>query len=191
MIRYACNTPRVNAESIVNTGLPILGYDAQNLASPIKGFGLTVSNEMTGIPARQLPAPALTYRSGPQNVRDGSWNILDVKFHRGAVVQSWWVLVVLDDRPIVRGPDDNLKGLVSGFAEKCRKSGMTMPSGFPRLLVTEELVPISRDPSRVAALNQIKQRVVAESSLAPKPSFILVLLSGRDNYIYPGIKVSI
>jgi len=190
MIRYACHRPRVNAESIINQGLPTLGLTPQTLATPVNGFGVTIDTDMAVIPARELRPPRLTYQVGSANVRDGSWNILDVKFHRGARVSSWWVLVVRDGEGGFGGPDPALKGLVEGFAAKCKKSGIAMPNGMPRLLVTPPLQHISSDPSRTGAIDHIRQTIKTALAVKgqQKPGFILVLLNNRDNYIYPGIK---
>jgi eukaryotic translation initiation factor 2C len=191
MIKHACNPPRVNAESIVHQGLPRLGFTADTRTTPMTGFDVSVDTEMVHIPARELPAPGLSYRSGKPNVKDGSWNILDVKFQRGVVISSWWVMVVLDGAPAFNGPEDPaLVNLVMGFADKCKRSGMVFPEGRPRLIATPRLPRIDTDPSRTAALGMIKKALVDTlvKGNKRKPSFILVLLSGRDNYIYPGIK---
>ena len=190
MIRYACNPPKVNADSIVNKGLSKLGLSPETITAPLTGFGITVDTEMVVVPGRELPPPGLTYRSGRPDVRNGSWNILDVKFQRGATVTSWWVMVVRDGNLAISGPQDPaLKGLVQGFAAKCKKSGMAIPDGPPKLLVTPELPRPNNDPSRTAALGIIRKVMTdALSGRNSKPSFILVLLSMRDNYIYPGIK---
>jgi hypothetical protein len=188
MIRHACNPPGNNADAIVNQGLDKLAFTPETLTAPVNGFGITISLEMAVIPARELPPPLPAYRSGKPNVRDGSWNILDVKFQRGVTVTSWWVLVVRDGEGPFSGPNDPvLSGLVMGFAAKCTRSGMTMPAGKPRLLSTS-LPPANVDPSRTRAIDVIRQAIKTELSNGGKPSFMLVLLSGRDNYIYPGIK---
>ena len=187
MIRYACNPPKINAEAIVRRGFPALG-----LAPPTNGFGISLDTEMAVVPGREFNPPRLTYRVGNAKVQNGSWNILDVKFHRGGTVSSWWVLVVRDGKDILRGPaDPNLKGLVEGFREKLKKSGVTMPEGMPRLLPPAKCPNSQQDPGRVEALNIIRQILKEASKGAPKPSFILVLLENRDNFIYPGIKVII
>jgi eukaryotic translation initiation factor 2C len=189
MIRYACNPPRVNAETIVSQGFPTLGL--KPAASPIDGFDISIDPEMAVIPARELPPPRLTYKVGNANVNNGSWNILDVKFHRGAVVASWWLLVVRDGLGKIEGPQDpKMKTLVEGFAAKCRKSGMTMPDGLPRLLPIS--LPHSKtDPTRANAVESIRStlRQALQPPKGRKPSFVLVLLENRDNFIYPGIKV--
>ncbi|KAG6916362.1 hypothetical protein DXG01_007198 [Tephrocybe rancida] len=189
MIRYACNPPKFNAEAIVNQGFPVLGLSP--VKAPIDGFGVSIDIEMTVIPGRELAPPRLSYKAGkPPNVNNGSWNILDVKFHRGAQVTSWWVVVVRDGTGMISGPDDpKLAALVQGFSMKCQRSGMLMPSGRPRL-VAIPLAPERTDPNRTNAIDQI--RTTLKNNLnavqGKKPSFILVLLENRDNFIYPAIK---
>lgn len=190
MIRYACNPPKINAEAIVVRGFPALGLAP--VAPPSNGFGISLDTEMAVVPGREFNPPRLTYRVGNAKVQNGSWNILDVKFHRGGTVSSWWVLVVRDGRDILKGPaDPKLKGLVEGFREKLKKSGVTMPEGMPRLLPPAKCPSPQQDPGRVEALNIIRQILRDASKGGPKPSFILVLLENRDNFIYPGIKVII
>ncbi|KAG5643974.1 hypothetical protein DXG03_009263, partial [Asterophora parasitica] len=186
MIRYACNPPRVNAEAIINQGFGTLGLAP--IASPIDGFGISIDPEMAVIPARELRPPRLTYKVGSVSVRDGSWNILDVKFHRGARVTSWWVVVIRDGMGMVNGPTDpKLQGLVAGFSNKCARSGMTMPEGRPRLIPIN-LLPEHTDPGRTNAIELIRTTLKNAVEPGRKPSFILVLLEKRDNFIYPAIK---
>jgi hypothetical protein len=54
--------------------------------------------------------------------------------------------------------------------------------------LNQELIPPSRDPTRQQALDLIRQTIKRHISQKGKPTFILVILSRRDNYIYPGIK---
>ncbi|KAK7436896.1 hypothetical protein VKT23_018916 [Stygiomarasmius scandens] len=188
MIRYACNIPIVNAQHITNEGFAKLGL--LPATTPSTEFGVSVSNEMAVIPARELNPPRLNYRVGQPRVANGAWNILDVKFHRGANVPSWWVFVVRDGNTLVSGPqDEQLQTLVRKFYEKMTKSGMTLPPGKPKLLVTPALPPVFQDPGRKQALTLIKKALQEEiGKTGAKPGFVLVLLSKRDNYIYPGIK---
>ncbi|OJA20088.1 hypothetical protein AZE42_07720 [Rhizopogon vesiculosus] len=189
MIRFACNPPRVNAEAIIGRGLPTLGLTPETLGSPLSNFGIAVNNDMAVIPGRELPPPRLSYKAGrPPNVNNGSWNILDVKFHVGAAIKSWWVFVVRDGRQVFGGPDDpSLMGIWRGFGEKCRKSGMSLGS-TPIMLAQSLAPPGPNDPSRQQALDQIRQNIKKHISEKGKPTYILVILSHRDNYIYPGIK---
>jgi eukaryotic translation initiation factor 2C len=145
---------------------------------------------MTVVPARELPAPRLTYKVGSANVRDGSWNILDVKFHRGGTVSTWWVLVVRDGpESMINDPNDSrLTSLLKGFAKKCEQSGMKVLNP-PRILAAQLKNP-NQDPTRSASIDVIRETFKKNLALdkGKKPSFILVLLSRVDNFIYPGIK---
>ncbi|KAJ7235089.1 ribonuclease H-like domain-containing protein [Mycena haematopus] len=188
MIKIACNPPRYNAEAITTEGFPILGLSPAK--APVDGFNIGIDNEMAVIPARELNPPSLTYSKGNATVRNGSWNILDVKLHRGAIVTSWAVLVVRDGNEILAGPrDPRLETLVMKFRAKLQTSGMKMPEGRPKLMVTPSLQAL-QDASREAALNEIRNVLTTAIADAgnKKPNFVLVLLSNRDNFIYPGIK---
>ncbi|KAJ4490632.1 argonaute-like protein [Lentinula aciculospora] len=188
MIKVACNPPRMNAEAIVGDGFQKIGL--KPITSPLTGFGIEISNEMAAVPARELPAPRLSYRFGTPTVNNGGWNILDVKFHRGAQLPSWSVLVVRDGDSPFTGPNDpRLRILVDGFARKMQNSGIATSPGRPSLLLTN-LPPPNQDPGRVQALNEIRKTLQDHltKSQGQKPAFVLVLLSRRDNYIYPGIK---
>lgn len=187
MIRYACNPPRVNAEAIIDKGLPTLGVSPPQ--GPLAGFDVSINPTMAVVPGRELFPPKLTYKVGRADVKNGSWNILDVKFQQGATITSWWVMVVRDGRNMLSGPKDTrLMGLVQGFAAKLKNSGVNIPTGLPRLIPPPNLPPPGSDPSRTLGLRNIKSTLEGELQTQKKPSFVLVLLENRDNYIYPGIK---
>ncbi|KAF9236506.1 Piwi domain-containing protein [Melanogaster broomeanus] len=189
MLRYACNSPADNGRAIVGQGLPLLGLGSDN--QKLANFGLKVSDSMAVVPARELPAPKINYRAGqPPRLNNGSWNILDVKFHVGGTVKSWWLLVVNERVPIFQGPGDpRLTTLWQGFAGKCQRSGMLgiSPNSPPALIPVQLLNPAS-DSGRQQSLALIRKTIQDNMKQRGKPSFMLVILSGRDNYIYPGIK---
>ncbi|KAL0948344.1 hypothetical protein HGRIS_010930 [Hohenbuehelia grisea] len=190
MIRYACNPPAVNAEEITVRGFDKMGFTS-GAPGPLAGFGIEIGPQMMDVPARELPPPKLTYKVGNAAVRDGSWNITQVKFHKGAIVRTWWVLVVIDGNvPFQDNSDPQLRGLVEGFRDKLVASGVEVRQNLPSLLSTPPLAPEHTDKGRVRMLSNIKR--LLEQKLAEannvKPSFMLVLLSNRDNYIYPGLK---
>ncbi|TCD66063.1 hypothetical protein EIP91_001871 [Steccherinum ochraceum] len=200
MIKLACKNPAFNADAIVNQGLPLLGLKQNAVAGPVAGFGLAVSNDMAVIPARILAPPSVAYRAGKPNIRDAGWNIVNVKFHAGGDMRNWAVLLVTEGRTADRGrpneftgnTDPQLKTFVGTFLAKCASSGMvTAPPGtMPQLIVTPRLPPHHRqdDPYRERALAVIKKALKDGLNPQRKPAFILVLLSGMDDYIYPGIK---
>lgn len=190
MLQLACNPPVTNAQTIMNEGFQKLGFSPGALAEPISNFGVTISTTMAVIPARVLPAPGLSYRNNNRpNTRDGSWNILDVKFQRGGNMENWAVLVVLEQgKDRFKGSrDPEMWKLIQGFRNKCASAGMAAPNEQPRLEAAGPLPPqSSEDPFRQGAINKLKTAV--EKLMNPRPSFILVLLDHRDNYIYPGLK---
>ncbi|KAG8855769.1 hypothetical protein FRB91_001714, partial [Serendipita sp. 411] len=118
MLRVACQSPKVNSNLIRGEG-----FDKLDLISPhetMKHFGISIDRQMTVIPARILPPPGINYAAGkPPRVNDGSWNILDVKFHRPGQLGVLTMLIVREEsRP---GPwtgpgDQNMWDFVSRFA---------------------------------------------------------------------------
>ncbi|KZT01938.1 argonaute-like protein [Laetiporus sulphureus 93-53] len=188
MIKYACNPPIVNAMSIRDQGMPDLGLNPAS--NTLNGFEVSVSTEMTVIPSRVLPPPAITYQTGRPSPRDGSWNILNVKFHVGGNMSNWAVLLVQEGRrdEFSGTNDPDLMPFLRTFSEKCRSSGMNVGQGPPKVMATGKLPPPNRDSNRRQALEQIRQTLISNLDRNKKPSFILVLLSGVDNFIYPGIK---
>lgn len=194
MIKFACNPPAVNGQAIMNHGLRDMGL-TNPPQSPVSAFGMEIRQEMSVIPGRELAPPRLTYKVGNAKVQGGSWNILDVQFQRGAKVPGIWVLVVQDGaNPFISDPkDQRLQQLLTGFTNKLRKSGVSLSPGPPRLLPPARLLPPNTDPDRSRSLNEIRKTLTAAMGPGPKqvkPGFVLVLLERRDNYIYPGIKVS-
>ncbi|KAH8104896.1 Piwi domain-containing protein [Phellopilus nigrolimitatus] len=185
MITYACNPPFVNAQSITGQGLDILGL--RQRASPMQGFGIEVSADMTVVPARVLIPPKVVYSSGSPNVANGSWNILNVRFHRPAQLTRAAILVLADGgRDDFRdNSDPALRGIVTGFLAKCRASGMQVDSAVPPLLFLRLPKPQQRDPLRSAAIDAIENEL---KSLPGRPTIVLVFMSGRDSNIYPGLK---
>ncbi|KIP07875.1 hypothetical protein PHLGIDRAFT_29841 [Phlebiopsis gigantea 11061_1 CR5-6] len=187
MIKVACNPPAFNANLIVQQGFTRLGLRGDNAL--LNNFGVSVDPEMTVVPARQLPPPKVTYKSGPLRVAGGSWNILGVKFHEGGNMSNWAVLLVQDGRRNeFQGPSDpQLRAFLQGFMEKCRSSGMTVGAP-PTIMQTARLPSPAQDQGRRRAIDIITNTLKQGLDPKKKPSFVLVLLSGIDKFIYPGIK---
>jgi eukaryotic translation initiation factor 2C len=196
MIRVACRPPAANATDTVERGLPQLAFTQGTMASassPLAGFGIEVRPEHATVPARILPAPNLSYSKGRASVKGGAWNIVDVQFHRGGIIKNWWTLYVRDGPPgqrqLIDGADDpRLKTLAQGFINKCRTSGMRIESPVPNRLFTPALPGPNMDAGRIKAVDIIRQLILTNVAKYGKPTFILVLLSREDDYIYPGIK---
>ena len=195
MIRVACNPPIFNAESIVGDGFTKLGLSPPS--APATSFGISVSNDMAVIPARELTPPRLQYGSQSVNASNGSWNITgDLVFHRAGSAKGWWMFVVRDGNMDQLVPSKgDLIPLRDEFNAKLIKKGLRMPPALPRLFDTRPLPAASRDDqTRRQAITIIRNTITeeiskAQAAKAPKPDFILVLLANVDNFIYPAIKV--
>ncbi|KAI0273257.1 ribonuclease H-like domain-containing protein [Russula aff. rugulosa BPL654] len=125
MLKVASRKPAENTAIIMENGLPRLGYKPST--SVLQSFNIRLASQMAVIPGRELPPPSVTYGKGTPRVQNGSWNILDVKFHHGAKMTNWKVLVVRDgvDAYSFSGPrDERLISFIKAFANKCRNSGM-------------------------------------------------------------------
>ncbi|KAG1734940.1 ribonuclease H-like domain-containing protein [Suillus paluster] len=185
MLNHSCPFPKDNFDEIVNQGLPSLAL-TEPKASLLDKFGISVSKTMTNTSARELPPPKrLLYGTGPLTVQPakGSWNLANVKFHTGASVAKWAVLVVFDGRNPTS--DEDVSRVWRGFKEGCQKSGMTFANQPPTIGRTSQL-PQFRDKDRLEGTKEIK-RVIQDLRMG-NPTFVLVLLPFRDTKLYPGIK---
>lgn len=61
MLAVANRRPAVNALHITQQGIPKLGFSGN---PTLDAFGVSISPNMTVIPARELPAPRVTYKQG-------------------------------------------------------------------------------------------------------------------------------
>ena len=187
MITVAAKPPNVNAMSIVDRGLDELGF--RHGAPQLNAFGITVGSEMTVVPGRILSPPGIKYGQGTPSVDErASWNLRNVKFAKGARLENWAVLVILDgnSRDEFSRPDDpELQATYRGFAAMCRNSGMSVDQKDPAVTAARLPQKNSSDPTRAAAIKTIRQQL---KSLKSKPSLVLVLLSNGDKHVYAGIK---
>jgi eukaryotic translation initiation factor 2C len=188
MLKVASRRTAENTAIVMDTGLPRLGYKPST--SVLQSFNICLANQMAVIPGRELPLPSVTYGKGVPRVQNGSWNILDVKFHQGAKMTNWKVLVVCDgvESLSFSGPrDEKLINFIKAFSNKCRNSGMDVDNEPPAILLTDQLLPIKADPGRRKALENIS-KTIERFGDAKSISFTLCLLQKRDDFIYPGIK---
>ncbi|KAI6291473.1 hypothetical protein MCOR07_007967 [Pyricularia oryzae] len=122
MINFACRGPARNAESIVKVGAETLGISGA-VNEILKAFGITVDANLITVQGRVLTAPTLAYlnktnKSQTVTVRDGSWNLRDLKVVKGGTVPSWGCLTIID--PNDRYGDvsfDDVKITMSAFVQ--------------------------------------------------------------------------
>ncbi|KAJ7856608.1 argonaute-like protein [Mycena leptocephala] len=194
MITVAAKYPNVNGAAIAGRGLAELGYSQR--ADPLPTFGISIGTEMAVVPGRILPPPGIKYLKGSPDVDEkASWNLRGVEFNKGGILQKWGVLLIRDgnNRDEFDGPNDpQLQETIRGFANMCKKSGMSVPQPNPPIV--QALLPPKnpQDPTRNAAIAIIRSAVgtlqVDPKKPGTKPLLILVILSNGDKHIYAGIK---
>ena len=192
MIKVACNPPGFNGDAIVNQGFQHLGL-LPGTAGTLGQFGIQVSAEMTAVPFRQLPPPSIQYRAGrPPQVRDAGWNILDVSFQAGGNMDgNLAVLLVQDGRPrfeFTGKNDPQLLTFLQTFLGKCSAAGITGATAPPKIMSVQLPRPRDDNAYRGGAIEAIRTTFRNNLDRNRKPTFVLVLLSGIDKYIYHGIK---
>ncbi|PFH53610.1 hypothetical protein AMATHDRAFT_1253 [Amanita thiersii Skay4041] len=186
MIRHASKPPRDNAETIVSQGLPDLGLSRDT--STLDSFSIKVDPNMAVIEGRVLDTPSVSYINDvPVQVRNGSWNMMDVRFQRGAVVSSWWVLYVEDGERMLQM--SSMNAIANALQESCMKSGMIIQEPVILPLETIQLSLIADDDAvRRNALKTIRDKFQQQLTNHRKPDFVVILLEKTDQRIYSGIK---
>lgn len=189
MITYAAQPPNANAHAIESQGLQELGF-TQN-TSTLNAFNVKIGGEMAVVPARVLAPPKVKY-TGDTDAADfkrerGSWNLKQVKFVKGTVLENWAVFLIRDkNTEEFSGPTDpELRSVLGGFIDMCKTCGINVKS-LPVIGETH-LPPRDRsDPMRKKAVTKIEEDF--KRSFKQKPRMILVVLSSSDNHVYAGLK---
>jgi eukaryotic translation initiation factor 2C len=193
MIKIACQPPNINAQAIRGTGIPALGLQESDPSPTLQQFGLRVGNEMAIVPGRILQAPGVVYAGANRaQIKDGGWNLRNVKFTSPAALSNWAVLALRDGGrdDFTSENDPSLQQCIKGLANMCQQSGMTVDSRGPRVAVVD-LVPKNREaqpPKRAQSLQNITDAIKKHFGALPRPKLILVMLSSGDKFIYAGIK---
>lgn len=108
---------------------------------------------MLVVPGRILPVPPVTYHTSGKNSkvnpRDGSWNMIDIKFSTGATVPQWsYVQLRAEDDPriVLKGePKDVLQPFVDTLKRHGMRAELPRPQkgygvqAFPRISYTDYL----------------------------------------------------
>ncbi|THG98010.1 hypothetical protein EW026_g4095 [Hermanssonia centrifuga] len=184
MVKISTRSSASNANSIINDGLRLFGLQDHN--PTLMNFGISVRKEMAIVPARVLPPPRILYQSGHLVVRQGGWNLIDVKFCAPGRIDNWVVLLVRDGRKEeFNGVDDpRLQDFLQMFLLQCQSSGISIGRGLPAIITTP---PLPRaNANRQDAVAVIAKALKDGLNNKQKPSVMLVLLP--DKSLYTGLK---
>ena len=157
-------------------------------ATPLlHAFGVNVSSQMSAVPARELPAPKVTYASSSAVVQNGWWGLQDVQFHCSGKVSNWKILIVCDDTHGITPSDPSLLGFISAFVNKCRSKGLDLAPRPSTILETDQLLSKDKDSARrTGAVSQISRTIELFGDMQ-LIDFILILLP-PDGHLYSGVK---
>src|ERR1044071_7664517 len=124
MIKLNCQPPNVRANQI-RRGVDVLNHQENEYLQ-------RVSNEMTIIGARVLPAPRLHYHPDSYTAdiipKNGAWNMRDSKVATGATLGSW-ACVVFGNFPLPA-----VQNFIRGLVNACSDIGMNIPNKFPPMV---------------------------------------------------------
>ncbi|RKF59552.1 Protein argonaute 5 [Erysiphe neolycopersici] len=184
MIKFACRTPAQNATSVVQDGRHVLSLNSQN---PILSkFGFEVGQSLISVNARVLQPPSVRYGgSGSLAPRNGSWNMINVRFHTPAKIGPWTCIMF----PTQGRNDIDVSGMrthVTAFQAQLQAAGVSAGELLAPSPATCEVSPVDREGND----RRIKQVFKQIASRSPQPRVVLCILPRNDAAIYSSIKTA-
>ena len=178
MIMFAARSPPVNASSLLNQGLPVLGLKPNQ--NSLKPFGVQVATDMMVVPARILFPPRIEYNKKTATANFGAWNLVSNRFQVGANVGRWGVLVMGNPGGYAVG--NEVDELMRIFEAELKSYGVRME-------------PYNVERKYWAKVN-VFERAILETSLddvfqrAKKHGvrLLVILLRDQDSYTYARLK---
>lgn len=157
MIAFAVRKPYINAQSIVNAGPGTVGM-LQQVNPMLANFGISMNGELITVPGRVLPPPKVNYKNSSAEVRDGSWNMLRVKFNSAATLKSWTTLIISERDVRPDYPDQAaLKPTMEKFFQALQQIGIVVSrpqAGPPPFMVN--------GPGEFHIIDEVLKQVVAK-----------------------------
>ncbi|ORX74282.1 Piwi-domain-containing protein [Linderina pennispora] len=171
MVRFACQRPSENHKRIVD----VLGQLNFEASPAVKAFGLELKSNLTEVDSRVLPPPAINYgqqsREAAFTPTGGAWNMRDkCVMHAGAVLESWTVLVLANQRSV---PLNQVQNFVTTLVRMCNSTGYCIGMGRPPITYGNPSADIGREMSKACK---------------SKPQLLLVILPSTNLQTYQNIK---
>lgn len=185
MIGFAVRRPHQNAQSIVSTGVQLLGLEQGNHNPKVTAFGINVQPRMIAVPGRVLPVPSLTYAGNKKTTpRFGSWNLSSSKLVHGSRLDSWaWIRIRRTTDGVLLSEPEHVDAEMAAFSATLNASGVMAPKclGGMMLNVTENDYAKQID-EMVRKMSTSKDR---------KVQFLIVVLPEKNNtQLYNQVKIS-
>ncbi|QRW25262.1 protein argonaute 2 [Rhizoctonia solani] len=177
MLAFSTKKPKERLNSIV-AGHSVLQYGQSEY---MRQFGMAVSQHPEKALARVIPPPALNYgpnsKSRQIHPKDGSWNVRDQKFFKGAQCTGW-ALVIYDTRSIRQG---DAQDIVKGLKEQADLLGIQQISNDPPIVFP------SAQYLDVGQQLRLAGQQVYQKTKAP-PSLIVIVLPESSAELYQAVK---
>ncbi|KAK5079065.1 hypothetical protein LTR64_002514 [Lithohypha guttulata] len=181
MIKHAVRRAPVNAQTIVSNGIGLLKHNSEAM---LNTFGVKIDPSMIVVSARVLPAVNPEYRGGNHaNPSDGSWNMRNVTFARGANQSAlrWsYVWIKVNGYGGRFSRISEVATCVNKFHSMLGKCGIAVPKA---VVGTELDLQDAQDP-----VPQIGAFFAAQAKLLPKTKLLLVVLPNTSSVIYNAVK---
>uniref|UniRef100_A0A7N0TFJ1 Uncharacterized protein n=1 Tax=Kalanchoe fedtschenkoi TaxID=63787 RepID=A0A7N0TFJ1_KALFE len=176
LLKVTCQRPRDRENDILQT----VQQNAYNQGPYAKEFGLNISEKLTTVEARILPAPWLKYNDNGKEKdclpQVGQWNMMNKKMINGMTVTRWACI------NFSRSVQENVaRGFCNELAQMCQVSGMEFNS--------EPVIPIyNARPEQVekalkhvyhASMNKLKGKEL---------ELLLAILPDNNGSLYGDIK---
>ncbi|CAG8976256.1 hypothetical protein HYALB_00009431 [Hymenoscyphus albidus] len=195
MIKFACRGPEQNALSIVGDGRDVLGLEYKAAR-----FDLAVSQSLITINARILPSPGIKYKT-PQNkektldVRGGSWNMANIKFHTGSNLGVWTCLIFQMETfrgSLMGATRRRIEPTIKKFQSFLNVSGINaaglIPGPPPPEIILREGDEVGNNGKIEAAFRTLFMSRVKDQPEANKLRFVLCIIPMNNVGLYNSIK---
>ncbi|KAL1868840.1 hypothetical protein Plec18167_008145 [Paecilomyces lecythidis] len=184
MITFAVRRPVDNAESIVTSGVRMLGLNSAN--PTLNAFGINVNPSLITVPGRVLNSPDVHYRNNKNiQTRFGNWNMAKTQFATKSELPSWtWLYLFYPDPKLPWDSEAGFDESLGAFTEVLKQSGIA--TGAPR---SGMRIKLDRDTPEVtqATIDQTIARF-ASGKVQKPPKLLLVILPDTSTAIYNRIK---
>ncbi|XP_044962181.1 protein argonaute PNH1 [Hordeum vulgare subsp. vulgare] len=176
LLKVTCQRPREKEMDILQT-VHQNGYDQDPYA---KEFGINISEKLTSVEARVLPAPWLKYHDAGKEKeclpQVGQWNMVNKKVINGGKVSHW--ACINFSRSV---QETTARGFCQELAQMCQISGMEFNS--------EPVLPIySARPDQVAKALKHVYNVALHKLKGKELELLLAILPDNNGALYGDIK---
>ncbi|KAL0575953.1 hypothetical protein V5O48_006023 [Marasmius crinis-equi] len=186
VLDFATKRPEDRLRSIA-AGVNILQYGQSDY---VRQFGMNVDTTSgpLKVQARILPPPTLKYGRGSKQAtivpRNGSWNMIDKKFHQPATIFNWYIVVYESERRFGReAVNDMIRGLIEG----CNSTGIQVKINNPYVIWENGQGNIANQLRNAGVhVYNASERFFGGKKVGP--NLVLVVLPENGDDIYTAVK---